>query len=134
VSAVEILSELRKIRGKFLRDEGIYIFPKPDILMLTPRQITTTPQLSDLLDFTAFGGLKLFFMYNTQDVPVFVDFLTSYSPTGEFIPIREGVEVPANGSKIGVLSERHVYMKLRMYTNENPTSGQFMVSIARWSM
>ena len=134
MSAVEILNELKRIRGKFLKDEGIYIFPKPDLHVLPEYFVSTTPIETDVIDLSNYGGQKLFFLKNDQDVSVLVDFLAGYLPTGDFYTLRSDVEVPANDMRVALLNERHLYVKLRMRASSPPTSGRFYPFLVRWSM
>lgn len=138
MSMVEVLNELRKIRGKFLKEEGIYIFSKPEVyIALAEQQISVTPYYTDLIDFTIYSGPRLFFIYNREDVALNVDFLASPIPDlpdEDFINIKS-VVVEANSSKIGLMKfDKYIYMKLKLYTFEPPSKGYTSIFIVRWGM
>jgi len=134
MSLVEILNELRKIRGKFLREEGIYIFARSELHTFPEYFVSTTPIETDVVDLSLFGGQKLFFLKNDQDVSVLVDFLAGYLPMGDFYTLRSDVNVPSGEIRVALLNERHPYMKLRMRSPSPPSKGRFYPFLVRWSL
>jgi len=135
VSLAEILGELRKIRGKYLKDEGIYVFAKPNIYVAT-YNVSVGEIESEVIDFTNYTGAKIFFFYNRQDKPVYVNIYNSYAPEGKYYKLRENdIEVLPEEMKVAIATNQTplLYVKLKMYTLE-PSTGNFDIVIARWSL
>lgn len=137
MSMVEVLNELRKIRGKFLKDEGIYVFSRPEVYVAVPEQrVSTTPVYTDVIDFTNHGGGRLFFVYNKEDVPVYVEFLTSPYPDladEDFVSIKT-LRVDPNAARVGIMRDGHLYMKLKLYAESAPSTGSTTAFVVRWGV
>ncbi len=135
ISLIEVVNELKKIRGKFLQDEGIYVFSKPALAVITnEQQITTSPWWSDAIDLSSLG-FKMFYIENTEDVSVFVDFYSLPSLNSSIqAPIRTNVEVKPNDVVMAIMKDRHIAGKLRFYTTSPPSSGYVNCILASWSL
>ncbi|MCD6240375.1 hypothetical protein J7K27_02470 [Candidatus Bathyarchaeota archaeon] len=134
MSLVEVLHELKRIRGKFLKDEGIYIFSKPNLVLLPEYTTSVTPIETDFIDLSAWAGPKLFLFNNEQDVPVYVDVYACLFVGGKEYPIRTDIEVPANDFRFGILRDRHRIIKLKFRSPSEPSSGKFQPLILTWSL
>ena len=103
---------------------------EPILVFSSQYQLSTTPLETEVLDLK---GLKrrLFFFINTHDKPVYVDVLTSYSPSAEFISIiGEPIEVPKESIRPGIMNtDAYTYIKMRAWTSEAPSTGYFAVVV-----
>ena len=131
----EIVIYLKKILGKYLREEGIYVFSKQNVLTLPQITVSIGPIESDVYGFTMYRGPKLFFFYNTQDVDVYVDILTAPSPSDTFVPIKSGIRVPSGEAKVAVTngSTAFNYLKFRYSTLMPSSKGYIKTIVVRWS-
>jgi len=126
---VEIISWLKKIHGKFLKDEGIYVVGKPQMVISSEYHLTVEPIETDVLDLSTMTK-KIFFIVNEHDVDAYYVILSSYAPSGVFVPITSTRTVPAKNTKIGVMSKDvHRYIKIRAWTGNNPSEGYFAVVV-----
>ena len=133
---MEAVIYLKKILGKFLREEGIYIFGKSDVLTLPEVSVSIGPLESDVYDFSFYRGPKLIFFINGQNVDVYVDVLTAPTPTETFVPIRSDIRVPSGEARIAVTNGglAFKYLKFRYRTLTPSSEGVFKTIVARWSM
>lgn len=103
---------------------------EPILVFSSQYQLSTTPLETEVLDLK---GLKrrLFFFINAHDKPVYIDVLTSYSPSAEFISIRgTPIEIPANSIKPGIMNtDAYTYIKMRAWASESPSTGYFAVVV-----
>jgi len=103
---------------------------EPILVFSSQYQLSTTPLETEVLDLK---GLKrrLFFFINTHDKPVYVDVLTSYSPSAEFISIiGEPIEVPKESIRPGIMNtDAYTYIKMRAWASEAPSTGYFAVVV-----
>ena len=135
IDGVEIVHYLKKIAGKFMKEEGIYTFAKPTLaIILSEQQISTSEVWSDVLDLTLLGP-KLFFIQNQQDVPIYVGFYVRPSPKSTIeAPIREDILVDSGETKIALLKDRFPACRLKFYAKSSPSEGYVDCVMASWSM
>ena len=134
-NTVEIIHYLKKIVGKFMKDEGIYTFAKPTLaIILSEQQISVSEVWSDVLDLSLLGP-KVFFIQNEQDVPVYVGFYVRPSPNSIIeAPIREDILVDSGEIKIALLRDRFPACRLKFYAKSSPSEGYVNCVLASWSM
>ena len=128
VSGVEILSELRKIRGKFRKDEGIYVFGRATLLGFNEYMVSTSPVYTDVFDLSPYRQ-KIIFYINNEDADVLVQPETSFTGSGPWVPMREEVTVSAGNAKFSVLNDYHPYVRFKLTAGSAPSHGYFYVAV-----
>lgn len=135
MSETEILVYLRKLLGKYRKVEGIYVFPKPMTIFTKEYTLSVNPVETEVLDLRDIPR-KIFFLINKHDVNVYVDIMSSYSPTGDFVSVRENpIKVDSESIRLAVsVSDPLVYVKARMWTQLNPSKGYFTIIVLGYSL
>ena len=129
----ELVTYIKKILGKFRKDEGIYTFSRPTLsIILSKQTISTTKVSSEDIDLSLLG-FKMFFIRNTQDTNVYVDFHVKPSVGSELEAYIRTVEVPSNDVVLVLLTDRYPACKLYFYTTSAPTRGYVDCLLASWS-
>jgi hypothetical protein len=133
---VEIVHYLKKIAGKFMKDEGIYVFSKPTLaIILSEQQISVSEVWSDVID-TSLLGYKAFFIQNTQDVSIYVNVYArpSLNSTIE-TPLRDQpFEVLPGETKLAIVNEKIPACRLKFYAGTPPSKGYVNCVMASWSL
>lgn len=129
MSLARIENELRKIRGKFLRDEGIYVVGKPYTHVIGPLSLSTSVYETETVDL-AHAKHKLIFLVNNHDADAKVDVLSGTGMTGTFVKIAPTITVPKQDARIALMNyDPHRYLKFNLSLTSPPTKGEFLIVI-----
>ena len=129
MSLTEVLKELRKLRGKFLKDEGIYIVSKPFKHIIGPLTLSTGIYETETVDLSV-ARQKIIFFVNNHDADANVEVLSGYDMSGTFVSIAPTITVPANSAKIAIMSrDLHRYLKFKLSLVSPPSKGEFLIVI-----
>ena len=129
----ELVTYIKKILGKYRKDEGIYVFSKPALnIILSEKQITTTRYVTEDIDLNLYD-FKLLFIENKQDVMVYVDFYVKPSIGSTMKALLRTIEVNPNDITIAIFNDRYPACNLEFYTTTAPTKGYVNCLLASWS-
>lgn len=132
MSLVEVLNELRKIRGKYEKDVGIQTLSKFELNVLSYEQaVGTRRRRFGPVDCRGFP-LKVLYVVNTQDVDVTIDVL--HGPTDELasmFELRRGITVPAGRPRWGIVPEVP-FVTVEAVAAKEPTRGGLTLLMAKW--
>lgn len=134
MSVVEVLHELRKIRGKFRKEEGISVFSMPKLVVFPEYTTSVTTVETDFVDLSDWSGPKIFLFDNEQDVDVYVNIYASAIVGGKAYPVKTDIRVPAESVRFGILRDKHLCIKMAFRSPSEPSSGKFQPLILAWSL
>ena len=92
------------------------------------QQVSTTEVVGSAVDVRR-RGTRVIYMNNTEDVSVTITIEGSYDGTDWYI-IRSNISLAANEKAIGILTDRHGYVRARAIAAAAPTTGTLRVTVA----